>query len=152
MGRAQNLGLGVPRRAPSSASSFRPWSTSRLTSIWVLPVIAAGTMVRVAYLVASAGLHLGLSYVFYFHHAWNLPVIDGGPLGFLTWTIPLLVGSLAYDAMVPKPRGLQPGPEASWRWSVVLMGLGYLLTCLGGDPPRRRSSSPPRPRRRRSGR
>ena len=32
------------------------------------------------------------------------PVIDGGPLGFLTWTIPTLVGSLAYDAMVEQPR------------------------------------------------
>ena len=26
-------------------------------------------------------------------------MIDGGPLGFLTWTIPLLVGSLAYDVV-----------------------------------------------------
>ena len=31
--------------------------------------------------------------------AWNLPVIDGGWLGILTWTIPTLVGSLAYDAV-----------------------------------------------------
>ena len=38
----------------------------------------------------------------YGYYAWVMerPGIDGGPLGFLTWTIPLLVGSLAYDAMV----------------------------------------------------
>ena len=36
---------------------------------------------------------------FYFDWAWDRPVIDGGPLGFLTWTIPLLVGSLAYDVV-----------------------------------------------------
>ena len=29
----------------------------------------------------------------------RLIVIDGGPLGFMTWTIPLLVGTLAYDAI-----------------------------------------------------
>ena len=83
-----------------------------LASLWVMPVIAAGTMTRVAFLIASAALHLGLSHLFYFQHAWTLPVIDGGPLGFLTWTIPLLVGSLAYDAMAIEAAGLQPGPEA----------------------------------------
>src|SRR4029077_10787628 len=71
-----------------------------VASLWVLPVIAAGPVVRVAFLLASAGLHLWLCSLFYQEWAWKPPrVIDGGPLGFLTWTIPLLVGSLAYDAM-----------------------------------------------------
>ena len=33
-------------------------------------------------------------------------MIDGGPLGFLTWTIPLLVGSLAYDVVAPGGPGV----------------------------------------------
>ena len=78
-------------------------------------------------------LHLGLSQLFYFNYAWKLPVIDGGPLGFLTWTIPLLVGSLAYDAVAKNPQDSSPVPKLLV-WSVVLMGLGYLFTCLGGSP------------------
>ena len=55
-------------------------------------------------MIASAGLHLWLSSQFYFDWAWKTPVIDGGQLGFLTWTIPTLVGSLAYDAVAQRPR------------------------------------------------
>jgi predicted acyltransferase len=105
-----------------------------LASLWVLPVIAAGTMTRVAFLAASAALHLGLSHWFYFEHAWSVPVIDGGPLGFLTWCIPLLVGSMAYDAIAPGEEASRPVPKLL-AWSVVLMGLGYVLSCLGGSIP-----------------
>ena len=141
-----------PEGAPGQAfrrELFQTLVHIALTSLWVLPVIAAGTTARVAYLAASAALHLGLSHLFYFQHAWTTPVIDGGPLGFLTWTIPLLVGSLAYDAMVSKPEGSSPIPKFL-AWSVVLMGLGYLLTCVAGRPARPRSSSR-RPRHRPSG-
>jgi predicted acyltransferase len=101
-----------------------------LASLWVTPVIAAGTAARVGFMVASAALHLGLSYWFYFAHAWKLPVIDGGPLGFLTWSIPLLVGSLAYDAMAEAPRRSRVVLKFL-AWSVVLMALGYALSGLG---------------------
>ena len=70
-----------------------------ITSIWILPVIAAGASIRILFMIFSAGLHLWLSSLFYFDWAWKTPVIDGGQLGFLSWTIPTLVGSLAYDAM-----------------------------------------------------
>ena len=49
-----------------------------ITSIWILPVIAGRAGIRVAYLIASAGLHLWLSSRFYLDWAWNTPVIDGG--------------------------------------------------------------------------
>ncbi len=102
-----------------------------LASIWVLPVIAAGLPVRVLYLLASAGLHLWLSSRFYLDWAWNTPVIDGGPLGFLSWTIPLLVGSLAYDAVAAyrDPRRLAAMLGA---WSIVVMLAGYAISCAGG--------------------
>jgi predicted acyltransferase len=97
-------------------------------SLWVLPVIGAGAGTRAAYLAGSAALHLGLSYWFYFDVAWKRPVIDGGPLGFLTWSVPLLVGSLAFDAV--SARGATASAAARMAgWSVVLMLAGYLFSC-----------------------
>ncbi len=103
-----------------------------VTSIWVLPVIAAGTLARLVFLVASAGLHLWLSTRFYHAWGWSEPrVIDGGPLGFLTWTIPLLVGSMAYDAMAAADgRRLPIGKLVLW--SALLMLVGYAISCGGG--------------------
>ena len=115
-----------------------------ITALWIMPVIAAGRITRVAFLIATASLHLGLSRWFYFEHAWGLPVIDGGPLGFVSWSIPTLVGSLAYDAVAGRREWA--GPVAKLvGWSVVLMGLGYLLSCLGGTiagPPFVKPSQP----------
>ncbi len=108
-----------------------------VTSIWVLPVIAAGVVPRVLFLIFSASLHLGLSYLFYFDFAWKTPVIDGGPLGFLTWTIPLLVGSLAYDAMAETGGTRFPIRKLA-AWSCILMIAGYAISCGGG-----RWASPP---------
>jgi predicted acyltransferase len=103
-----------------------------ITSVWILPVIAAGTAPRVAFLVGSAGLHLWLSSRFYFDWAWNTPVIDGGQLGFLTWTIPTLFGSLTYDAIVAAHESsTDPIPKLAG-WSAMLMALGYGLSCAGG--------------------
>lgn len=103
-----------------------------ITSIWVLPVIAASIPVRVLYMIASAGLHLGLSWWFYREWAWNIPVIDGGPLGFLSWTIPLLVGSLAYDALMASTDHLRVAAKLAV-WSIVLMLAGYALSCARGE-------------------
>lgn len=104
-----------------------------LTSVWVLPVIAASARARVLYMLISAALHLALSRWFYLEFAWNRPVIDGGWLGILSWTIPMLVGSLAYDAMIDRE------VHQRWRaapgllgWSIVLMAAGYGLASLGG--------------------
>jgi predicted acyltransferase len=102
-----------------------------LTSLWVLPVIAAGTIPRLAFLLTSALLHLGLSAQFYLDWAWKTPVIDGGPLGFLSWTIPLLTGSLAYDVMAAEDDSRPPVAKLAG-WSCILMVLGYAISCVGG--------------------
>jgi predicted acyltransferase len=102
-----------------------------LTSIWILPVIAAGAGTRVAYMIASGALHLWLSWLFYFDWAWKTPVIDGGQLGFLTWTIPTLVGSLAYDAIARNHDDPALLGKLS-AWSAALMAVGYALSCMGG--------------------
>jgi predicted acyltransferase len=107
-----------------------------VTAIWVMPVIAAGTTARIAFAAFSAALHLLLSYIFYFRFAMTFPVIDGGPLGFLSWSIPLLVGSLAYDAVMPKdhestsPRTIFGAAMQIFAWGMVLMIVGYGLSCL----------------------
>ena len=106
-----------------------------ITSIWIMPVIAASARVRILYLVGSAALHIVLSWWFYLDFAWKTPVIDGGWLGILSWAIPTLVGTLAYDAVAARDdhdRG-RAAPRMLV-WAVVLMAVGYGLSCLGGEP------------------
>ena len=58
--------------------------------------------------------------------------LDGGPLGFLAWAMPQLVGSLAYDVVAKRPGGA--GFPRLLVWSLALMGLGYGLSCLATLP------------------
>ena len=91
-----------------------------VTSLWVLPVVTAGWKTRAAYAVYSGALHLVLSYWFNYRWVNSSPMgIDGGPLGFLTWTIPLLVGTIAYDlyAIAGRPT----------RYAARLAALGVIL-------------------------
>jgi predicted acyltransferase len=102
-----------------------------ITSIWVLPVIGGNVTMRVVFLLASAVLHVRLSSSFYFDWAWKTPVIDGGQLGFLTWTIPVIVGSLAHDAIF-HPSGAARVVPKLLAYSSFLMIAGYLLSQFGG--------------------
>ncbi len=104
-----------------------------ITSLWVLPVIASGIGTRICYALFSACLHVALSKAGYYDWVMQRPGIDGGPLGFLTWTIPLLFGSLAYDVVVDH----RPWAAA---WRLLLAGsslcvVGYLLSCIGQISP-----------------
>ncbi len=103
-----------------------------IASLWVLPVIAAGRAARIGWMIGSGALHLALSWWFYREWAWKTPVIDGGPLGFLSWTIPLLVGSLAYDAVVGTADRLRGAGKLAG-WSIVLMLAGYGLSSARGE-------------------
>jgi hypothetical protein len=100
-----------------------------VTSVWILPVIRSSAAVRIAWMVLSAGAHVALSAWFNFAWVNSTPKgIDGGPLGFLTWSIPALVGTLACDAMAGRPGGPRVGKLLAW--SAALMALGYSLSCL----------------------
>ncbi len=115
-----------------------------VTALWVMPVIAARPSIRIAFMGFSALVHVALSYWFYYEWVHQEPKgIDGGPLGFLTWTLPLLAGSLAYDLMAPKPtreisllawseRKPRLRSAVGWLilWGFLLMVLGYGLSCL----------------------
>jgi predicted acyltransferase len=99
-----------------------------VTALWMLPVIRARAAVRVAWMIGSAVAHVGLSYWFNYHWVNTGPNgIDGGPLGFLTWTIPATVGTLACDA-VASAAG-RPKLGRMLAWAVVFMSLGYLFSC-----------------------
>jgi hypothetical protein len=104
-----------------------------VTALWIMPVIAARPSVRIAFACFSGALHVVLSYWFYYDWVWNRPGIDGGPLGFLTWTIPMLAGSLAYDALAADKARLPIGRLLGW--GMVLMVLGYALSCLNRVTP-----------------
>ncbi len=104
-----------------------------VTSMWLLPVVHRRAAVRVAWMLGSAVAHVLLSYWFNFAWANTAPnAIDGGPLGFLTWSIPAIVGTLACDFFV---QHRQSNPEKGMSLSFVvlmamgLMSLGYLMSC-----------------------
>lgn len=91
-----------------------------VTTLFVLPVIARGPVVRIAFAVLAGLAHVWISKAWYFQ--WNLtsPVgVDGGPLAFLTWTIPTIAGSLAYDL-----------DRQSTRASIWFITIGFLLMAL----------------------
>jgi predicted acyltransferase len=90
-----------------------------VTSLFVLPVIGQHWAVRIAYAVGAGFLHAYTSQSGYYE--WNMsnPVgIDGGPLGFLSWSIPLVFGSVAADL-------LEPGHAAAEL--VVMAGIAFVL-------------------------
>ncbi len=99
-----------------------------VTSLYVLPVISKGKWTRITFMVLSAGLHVFLSKAFYYDWVIENRSIDGGPLGFLTYTIPTIVGSLAYDLLVT--RGPRPSLRPLWVWGGLLMALGYAFSCI----------------------
>jgi predicted acyltransferase len=98
------------------------------TSLWILPVIRSSPGVRIGYAVFSAVLHVILSWKFNFLWCNTSPnAIDGGPLGFLTWSIPAILGTLACDWISSQ--------EIRTPWlklitaSLVLMIAGWAFSC-----------------------
>ena len=123
------LGVGGYITHHLSWSYFQTLVHIALASMWVLPVIGAAPAVRIVYLAASGLAHVFISQIWYFN--WNEHMggtVDGGPLGFMTWSIPLLVGSLAYDVMTA--RGARGSVRPFVVWSFVLMLTGYAFACL----------------------
>ncbi|NLH18052.1 MAG: hypothetical protein GX455_15865, partial [Phycisphaerae bacterium] len=84
--------------------------------------------VRIVFVSGTAVAHMIFSHVFYFDWARATGVIDGGPLGFMTWSIPVIVGSLAYDCVIG--RGAAGAIRKLTVWSIGLMVFGYAISCL----------------------
>lgn len=91
-----------------------------ITSLWILPVVTSSWKIRISYMFFSVILHFFLSWWFNFVWVNSDPNgIDGGPLGFLTWAVPALCGTLACDAVRAS------GPSAARQ--IALYGVGVML-------------------------
>lgn len=127
------LGIRGAIRDPLKRTWFQTLMHIAVTSLWLVPVVHARPAVRIAWMLASAAAHVGLSW--WFNFVWvntNPNGIDGGPLGFLTWTIPATVGTLACDVFLQpreKLRFLSAGVLGTVAVSLLLMGAGYLVSC-----------------------
>jgi predicted acyltransferase len=112
--------------------SKRTWFQTLLhiavTTLWIYPVIGRDLRIRAIWAAASGLLHVALSWAFNFEWVNTGPNgIDGGPLGFLTWSIPALAGTVACD-------WCQRTPEQSVRRLVVaglLVGSAGFLMSIG---------------------
>jgi predicted acyltransferase len=93
-----------------------------VTTVWVLPIIRARPAALAAFAAGCGLLHLGLSQAFYLDWTRAHTTIDGGLLGFLTWTIPTLAGAWACDLLSSRaPRAALP----------PLVVVGAALSLLG---------------------
>lgn len=98
-----------------------------VTSIWILPVLNTPILVRALYGILSSLAHVGLSW--WFNFEWcntGANCIDGGPLGFLTWSIPALAGTWACD--VARTRTVNSGVLRLTGFAVLLMVAAWLLS------------------------
>jgi predicted acyltransferase len=123
--RLQEIGVEALAR-PLKRDWFQTLMHIAVTSLWVLPVIRASATVRIGFGVVSALAHVVLSY--WFNFTWvnaDPNGIDGGPLGFLTWTIPAITGTLACDAMTT---GAPSRLSRLCGWAMALMALGWVLS------------------------
>lgn len=98
-----------------------------VTSLWVVPVIGAGVLVRLLYGVLSCVLFVILSSYWYYDWELTRPGIDGGPLGFLTWSGSLILGTFAHDIW---KSGLKRKTLTMFAVGCLTMLLGYLLSCV----------------------
>lgn len=96
------------------------------TTVWILPVIRASMAMRIAFAIASGALHLAASQWSYFEWV-QTGGIDGGVLGFLAWTIPTLVGTLACDLVVNAECN-RPALRMFAIGAALMLG-GWLMSC-----------------------
>ena len=121
-------GLGGVLSTAWRRSPFQALVHIGVTSLWVLPVIARSARAQFLWLAGSLGLHILLSATWW--HEWLRAnrVIDGGALGFLTWTVPVLAGSLTY--MYLDTHGRIKAYQPFLKAAVASMVTGYALSCL----------------------
>jgi hypothetical protein len=90
-------------------------------------VIVWSWKARIGFAVFSGVLHLLLSWWFNFEWVYTDPSgVDGGPLGFLTWSIPALCGTVACDAVRAS------GTRAARRIAIsgmAVMLFAWLMSC-----------------------
>lgn len=109
-------------------SPFQALTHIGVTGLWILPVVLASPGRRLAFALASGAVHVALSHAFWYEVVHAKRGIDGGLLGFLTWTIPMIAGTLAHDLVAQ--RGAAGSIRPLLGWGTVTMAVGYGLSCL----------------------
>jgi hypothetical protein len=106
------------------------------TTLWILPALHFSWRGRWAWLFAGVLAHGVLSEIFYFHWIHTAPGgIDGGPLGFLTWSISAFVGLWAGEAYLASHRDRSQATldgSLGKQWLItacILMLAGYSASC-----------------------
>lgn len=106
------------------------------STLWTLCVLPASWRVRWCWLVGGIVLHLVASHMFYFHWVHASPGgIDGGPLGFLTWSISTFFGLWVGEQYVHASNDTNTSlHRSSLRRTCigigcVLMFSGYIASC-----------------------
>ena len=83
-----------------------------------------------AYLLVSALIHMSLSQTFNMDWVDRDPSgVDGGPLAFLTWSIPALIGTLACD-LVMSSRTKAAIVSSLVCSGLLLIALGWVASCV----------------------
>lgn len=111
------------------------------TTLWILPTLSWSWRNRLLWIACGTLLHVALSELCYFHWIHENPSgIDGGPLGFLTWSLPACAGLWAGDRFLNHRKQVDRTPskilsEKQWytRWLSIAcswMLSGWLLSCL----------------------
>jgi len=127
---------------PLKREWFQTLTHIAFTSLWILPVVPHRSSVRWGWLFFSATLHVALSYWFNFEWIHASPgAIDGGPLGFLSWSVPTLLGTFACDWFLDRTSIRDVLTKASC-CAIAFAALGYLLSCgtrfydMRNEPPK----------------
>ncbi|HMP02138.1 MAG TPA: heparan-alpha-glucosaminide N-acetyltransferase domain-containing protein [Gemmatales bacterium] len=127
------------------ASTFQTLVHIAAATLWCLPVLGRSKLWLFGWMALSGAIHVWvLSQAYWFklpdfnpefpilvngfEFARSRPVIDGGPLGFLTWSIPLLLGAVAADVVQRGARGLEMG--LLLLCGLSFMALGYGLSAV----------------------
>ena len=114
---------------PLKREWFQTLTHIAVTSLWILPVAPFRSSIRWGWLAVSASLHAILSYWFNFEWIHTSPsAIDGGPLGFLSWAIPTLLGTMACDWYLDQTSVKNVIKKTAW-CAVAFMLIGYVLSC-----------------------
>jgi predicted acyltransferase len=114
---------------PLKREWFQTLTHIAVTSLWILPVVPLRSSIRWTWLVVSTSLHALLSFWFNFEWIHSSPgAIDGGPLGFLSWAIPTLLGTIACDWYLEQTPMKQLVKKAM-SCAAVFMLVGYAMSC-----------------------
>jgi predicted acyltransferase len=120
------------------------WETLAIigvVQIFLMPLVARSSRTLAAALVALLVLYTWICHSFQFFFVYGKPnwmddlwgftgktAWDGGFFGVMAWSVPMLMGMLAYDVVTSRPPA-----RSAWRLLVsglALMIVGYALNCL----------------------